>query len=185
MRKLKNKFVDKRQHLSSIGLNPEDVEAWYSKWDNLKNNSKWYCKFFLSFEQYTSLAAEAGLTIPDQIGKSSGSYCMGRIGDKGDYELGNCRFITQRQNQLERKLNGGSASSKRGATKFDRPDILSQSTKISKTYRVKSPSGEIFEGSNLKEFCKENGLNQGNMSRVCAGSLNQTKGWTGEYVEKA
>lgn len=46
-----------------------------------------------------------------------------------------------------------------------------------KTYIFISPSGEVTEIINLRKFCTENNLNQGNMQSVAAGKRNQHKGW--------
>lgn len=46
-----------------------------------------------------------------------------------------------------------------------------------KQYAFVSPSGVVTDVYNLSEFCRENGLDQGNMSNVHAGKLKQHKGW--------
>lgn len=62
----------------------------------------------LSFDQYLTLAYDAGITNPNQIGTSMKSFQMGRVGDVGDYIYGKCRFIPRTQNMQERTDNGGS-----------------------------------------------------------------------------
>jgi hypothetical protein len=57
-------------------------------------------EFYLTEEDIVNLLDEAGITIWD-VGLGKGAYCLGRYGDKGDYTLGNCRFITHQQNGLE------------------------------------------------------------------------------------
>lgn len=47
-----------------------------------------------------------------------------------------------------------------------------------RTFRIKSPSGEIITGVNLKKFCRDNGLNHGAVFSVFAGRVNHHKGWT-------
>ncbi|USE39519.1 hypothetical protein [Endozoicomonas sp. SCSIO W0465] len=47
------------------------------------------------------LVFNAGLSHPKQIGLASNDYQLGRIGDTGGYVMGNCRFITQKQNKKE------------------------------------------------------------------------------------
>jgi hypothetical protein len=49
---------------------------------------------------------------------------------------------------------------------------LKVAEKLSKKYRLTTPKGEILEITNLRKFCRENGLDQGNMHK------NQIKGWT-------
>ncbi len=44
-------------------------------------------------------------------------------------------------------------------------------------YKIKSPNGEIFEIDDMKRFCKDRELNQGNMSEVANGKMQSYKGW--------
>lgn len=94
-------------HLKGIGLNPCEVKMWSKNWQNLKAGAKRVGRVCtLSFEEYTNLAVKAGMKSADQIGKNKDDdYQMGRIGDRGDYVWGNCRFITKRQNLEERRIN--------------------------------------------------------------------------------
>lgn len=50
-------------------------------------------------------------------------------------------------------------------------------TYIAKPFKVQSPSGVIFEGTNLNEFCRSNDLSPGCMSLVKQGKQNSHKGW--------
>lgn len=52
-----------------------------------------------------------------------------------------------------------------------------------KTYKFKSPSGEIFEVINLSRFCREHKLTNGLMWLVDCGKARQHKGWTKPEVE--
>lgn len=169
---MKIKTVERMKHLSSIGLNPDDVQRWMGKWLNLKGDAKGNGReFTLTFEQYTQLAVDAGIKAPSEIGQTLDSYCMGRVGDSGGYTLGNCRFITQRQNQTERRLNGGA---KLGGEKCSK-------TK-GKDFMITSPDGQTYTGKNVSNFCRDFGLNACNMNQVCAGKEKHHKGWTGRYV---
>ena len=47
----------------------------------------------------------------------------------------------------------------------------------SKTYELTSPLGEHIIVKNLAKFCRENGLNQGNMVQVSKGIFKQHKKW--------
>ena len=62
---------------------------------------------------------------------------------------------------------------------FKQPD--SQKNKVSKAlskeWLVINPKGETLEITNLRRFCKENGLDQGNMVKVSKGQIKQNKGW--------
>lgn len=62
-------------------------------------------EFNLTLEDYVSLMESANITAYD-IGSKADQYCLGRIGDSGAYEIGNCRFITMNQNREESKING-------------------------------------------------------------------------------
>lgn len=170
--------------------------SWKRKWQNLRDNAK--CKGVvctLSLDDYIALAKQAGITSPDMIGKSVEKYQMGRIGDTGNYEIGNCRFITMRQNLDERRINGGNkkisekmkgssgnGDQKRGRTKETHSYVLSQSDKVSKSFRVVSPGGVVYEGRNVTEFCSIHNLNQSCLSALCRGVKPVYKGWTGSYI---
>lgn len=46
------------------------------------------------------------------------------------------------------------------------------------TYKLKSPSGEIYEFKNYNQFGKEHGLYPGNLCSLLQGKFKQYKGWT-------
>lgn len=108
-------------------LNPADHQEWYGKWRNLRSNAKLrgaVCR--LTFKEYLQLAVDAGLTSPDQIGKTLGKYQMGRYTDSGDYTIESCRFITFEHNQAEKAINGGlesQANALRGRTSATDPSV--------------------------------------------------------------
>ena len=56
------------------------------------------------------------------------------------------------------------------------------SEKLSKKYLLTTPNNQIIEITNLRKFCKENGLDQGNMINVSKGKLRHHKGWTCKKV---
>ena len=60
--------------------------------------------WLLSEENVKQLLDEAGITI-DLVGRKRGQYVLGRFNDLGNYELGNCRFITGTQNSIEQIRN--------------------------------------------------------------------------------
>lgn len=169
------------------GFNPTDVKTWRLMWQRLKYHaSTRNIGCHLTFEDYLTLAKNAGIYDPEMIGRTKGSYQLGRYGDKGDYTPDNCRFITKELNRLEMTLNGGDdamAKSLRGRSKQTHSGVKSQSEKVSKWFKVISPDGEEFVGKNLTDFCKQYGLNRGNMSSVCRGEMTSYKGWFGEYIE--
>lgn len=50
--------------------------------------------------------------------------------------------------------------------------------KISKTYYLTDPEGNDIVVTNLSEFCRKMGLDQGNMSAMYKGKYKSCKGWT-------
>jgi hypothetical protein len=101
-------LVNNRQaHLASLGLPSHETSEWASNWRNLKGRAKRYGRACtLTFEQYTALAAEAGLKSATQVGAYPGAFQLGRHKDEGDYVPGNCRFIVKEENLKERWLYG-------------------------------------------------------------------------------
>lgn len=178
---------ERRKWLEENGFNPDEVDIWRQMWQRLKYHSTTRnIKCLLGFEDYLTLAKNAGLYDPEMIGRNKGHYQLGRYGDKGDYSKENCRFIPKELNRKEMTENGGDmamAESLRGRTKHTHEGVKNQSEKVSKSFRLISPQGEIFVGTNLTEFCKIHSLNRGNMSSVCRGEMKSYKGWTGEYLE--
>lgn len=50
--------------------------------------------------------------------------------------------------------------------------------KGAKIYKLISPSGELFKGKNISNFCKEQNLSISHISQVINGNRNHHKGWT-------
>jgi hypothetical protein len=50
-----------------------------------------------------------------------------------------------------------------------------------KNWILTSPTGEIFHIKNLRQFCKENNLNSGNLVQVAKGRYSHIKNWKCEY----
>lgn len=125
----------RKVYLVQIGLDPDQSNIWASKWRSLYDRKRNVCT--LTFEQYVGLALEANITDPNQIGRSIDKFQMARTGDSGDYSLGNCRFITMRDNIKEKVINGGTkaqANKLRGRTKFNHPGVARISlSKVGKT----------------------------------------------------
>jgi hypothetical protein len=72
-----------------------------TKWRSKKYHAADHgIEFKLSFEEYASLLTESGITA-DDIGRGAEKYCLARHMDEGPYEVGNCRFVTNRQNGIE------------------------------------------------------------------------------------
>lgn len=56
--------------------------------------------------------------------------------------------------------------------------IAQQIEAVSKNHTLRSPDGECMTITNLKQFCRNNGLNDGAMYQVVKGKKVQYKGWT-------
>ena len=83
----------------------DDDGKLYKHYNNKKYAAKKNgieCK--LSFYEYCLLVKEAGLKSSD-LGYAGRDYVLARYNDEGDYEYGKCRFITRRENLLERKTS--------------------------------------------------------------------------------
>ena len=59
-------------------------------------------EFLLSATEMVKLFDDAGITAKD-IGRNWNLYQLARYNDTGNYEVGNCRFTTMRENQQEKK----------------------------------------------------------------------------------
>jgi hypothetical protein len=81
----------------------EDYDLWVY-WKGKKNNSiKGQCAgFILSPLELISLLREAEIRISD-VGNGKGKYNLSRHKDTGIYEAGNCRFIPQIDNIMEKE----------------------------------------------------------------------------------
>jgi group I intron endonuclease len=56
--------------------------------------------------------------------------------------------------------------------------MLVMGEKHSKTYKLKSPNGDIVELKNLSKFCRDNDLNHRSIRHIIYGRCNFHKGWT-------
>jgi len=75
-------------------------QRWFNK---SVNSLKEGISFNLSFEEFCDLVKNANLVSSD-LGFSGGKkFVLARYGDTGGYVYGNCRFITQSENALEKK----------------------------------------------------------------------------------
>lgn len=52
-----------------------------------------------------------------------------------------------------------------------------RTTKIARTFTIQSPDGIIVTGKNVKEFCRQYGLNSCNIIMVLNGKYKSSKGW--------
>lgn len=65
---------------------------------------------------------------------------------------------------------------------FGKNHSLQTIEKMSLTYIITNPFGDIFHITNLRQFCITNNLNNGAMCRVAKGQLNHYKKWKCQYT---
>jgi hypothetical protein len=200
--------VSRENFLCEYGFHIFDYPKWKNKWSNhVKQARLKGIESHISFEDYVSLAKEAGLTSVHQIGQHAGQYQLGRFTDRGNYHRDSCRFITVQKNQDERKLNGGTAvavekaaQKRRGQTKHtneglrkmaetisgrdlaEYPHLSVSGLKRGKPFELTSPDGVKHIGVSLYRWCKENGMSQATMNCLLRDPLKSYKGWTGRYL---
>lgn len=109
----------------------------YRKFSNKRANAqKEGIPFSLTFDDFCSLVRDAGL-VSSQLGFSGSKYVLARYGDKGGYELGNCRFITQAENAKEKIITDKSReASRNNAIKMNQQNALLSTNELSD--RIKS-----------------------------------------------
>lgn len=199
------RLTDKESIVQDAGLNVADTAAWFEKYESHRERAvQRGLVSELSFADYLGEVVRADLRVPASISASAGGFVLGRIGDQGNYTLGNCRFIPTEQNNREawdnrRHVNriqamtgqtketservARMAQTKTGRNKENHVGVASMADVKSKNFVLTGPDGVVYEGRNLAEFCKQNGLSSGNMTQVMNGQRKQHKGWTGHYVE--
>ena len=92
-----------RPHLcwGDVPILDERTLGIHQYWKNKRKSSKTRgIEFLLTPRQLIQLFEDAGITAND-IGRGSQQYALGRHNDTGNYEEGNCRFITARENKQE------------------------------------------------------------------------------------
>lgn len=173
-----------------LGFDMSVYEDFNKKWQQLIRNAiRREVNATLTFREYCLLAKDANLTNPKLIGRESGNYQLGRLGDVGPYSMGNCRFILIHENIQEKMDNGGAARAGRkisaklkGRTAQTHAGVARVSEKISKAFRLIDSSGTVHEGRNLSRFCADHRLDTATMGSVLNGKRRQHKGWTGSWV---
>lgn len=69
-----------------------------------------------------------------------------------------------------------------GGNTFDRSYMAERQDKLfAKIAKIRSPAGEEFIVRNITKFCKERGINYGNMKTVLRGERISAKGYKGSY----
>lgn len=85
-------------------LTPELRKAKKAYWTHKYNAIGRDLKMELTFEQWYDIWLQSGHW--EQRGRGKGKYCMSRIGDKGNYSLGNV-FIQSIEQNSKDNINGG------------------------------------------------------------------------------
>lgn len=106
-------------------LNIDDDGKLYRKFSNKGVNAqKENIPFLLTFDEFCTLLKDAGITS-SQLGFTGDNYVLARYGDKGNYEVGNCRFITQIENAKEKTVTDKSReASRNNAAKMNQQNAL-------------------------------------------------------------
>tara|TARA_R110000737_G_C14467415_1_gene466122 strand:+ start:353 stop:883 length:531 start_codon:yes stop_codon:yes gene_type:complete len=98
------------------------TERTYQYWKRKRKFTKQQplINWKLSGKELLQLMDDAGITY-DDVGRSPDSFQLARHGDTGDYEVGNCRYITMRENLQERKFSEETLDSMQqsGAARWD------------------------------------------------------------------
>ncbi|CAM0015714.1 hypothetical protein VPHK397_0087 [Vibrio phage K397] len=178
-----------RQYAEASGFSKSYVRSLYKKYHTKIHNAaeKGSGVMVMTFEEYAQLALDAGIWA-DDIGRSSNQYHLSRIGDTGDYTVGNCRFIQHCDNNKERMENGGSKSQAdkiTGRTYENHEGRRTQAEKLSMYYVVTSPEGveEVCQG--LNRYCRDNDISSPNyMHDVANGKRDNHKGWRARKITK-
>ncbi len=130
-------------------------KTWESYWryKHSQRTSKRYdreghrIEWKLTLDEMVQLAEEAGIT-PDQVGTKNTDHLLGRINDLGNYEVGNCRFITVLDNKIEGRAGwtlSDESIAKSHATKMERYGTLNHSTpeSVAKSNATKKRNGTM------------------------------------------
>ena len=128
----------------SVPILNEETKAIWEYWRDKRKRQRQKqrgAEFLLSPTELIELFSDAGITAAD-IGNKGHQYCLGRIGDTGNYEVGNCRFITATQNGKE--------------VKHPTTEQIIESSTLKK--RTQTPHG-IFRS--LREAERETGIDAG------------------------
>jgi hypothetical protein len=62
------------------------------------------------------------------------------------------------------------------------PEVVAKMTRY--LYELIDPNGEVYATTNIKEFAREHGLDQGTLSKIVHGVRKKHKGWTVKIIER-
>ena len=118
----------------------------YHCWENMKQRSskRDNCEVFAPWNDFDKFRHWS------VINGYSNVLVLCRDGDTGNYEPGNVRWDTKKNNSIEC---------------------------LAKMGTIISPCGDIFSIYNMREFCRKEGLHPGHISQVLRGRRLHHKGW--------
>jgi hypothetical protein len=99
--------------------------------------------------------------------------------DKGGWSLEQIENFRQKQKERWSKGLVDPEKLRLSRIGFKQPESQKKTVaeKLSSEWIVTDPKGQSTRIKNLQKFCKENGLDQGNMVKVSKGYIKQNKGW--------
>ena len=139
-----NETIDERT-IKEIDDDGKLKRRYYNKVNNAKKEG---LRCELSFEEYALLVKMAGLKSSD-LGFTGNNYVLARIGDDGNYRFDNCRFITQKENVIEKKIS-------QKAIESSRRNIMAFNKKPKDDTFRKNLNKKISDGIRNSEYYKTN-----------------------------
>lgn len=123
-----------------------------------------------------------------KAGKGKGSMSFATKIKIAKANTGKKRSVIARQNMskahlgktlsVERKNKISAANKGKNNPFYGRTHSQETLDKISKTYTIVSPNGEIMTIKNMAEHCRQYNLNKGNMNSLVRGNRSSCQGWT-------
>lgn len=108
----------------------------------------------LSYHDYCMLVKEANLRSSD-IGYHGKGYDLARYNDEGPYKLGNCRFITHKENTKERKISSKMVESFNKARIAHNEYMHQYPEKFRESIRRRVQSSEKFQNRKQLSYLKQ------------------------------
>lgn len=142
-----------------LGKTTDEYDCWrlmmcrcYANYESNGYNSYDDCTVCDEWHNFQNFAEWYSENHPQDGGKYHLDKDLSCYGDKGNlYSPETCAFVTPQVNIEEAKA---------------------------KCYRFRDPDGKVVDIYNLTKFCRGKDINQGHMSDLNLGKINQHKGWT-------